>query len=251
MERDLIEIEDLSKNYLDDTGFNVHLLEDVSFSIREGSITTLLAPTGAGKSSLMKIIAGLEKSTSGEIKDHTKNRIFIPSGPSSFPWLNVIDNIKFHLKEVDDSEIQRIINLVGLEGYEDHFPHNKSLGFRFRISLARTLAHNADLLIIDEPFIKVRNEVKLPLYSVLRNVSISENKTILFSTTNISEAVYLSDKIYLMSKNPGKVVNEFNINVEESARDNLYKSDQYFEIRKEIEEGIKKITEHQFLNFSI
>ena len=251
MERALIEIKDLSKDYLDDTGFNVHLLEDVSFSIREGSITTLLAPKGAGKSSLMKIIAGLEKSTSGEIKNHTKNRIFIPSGPSSFPWLNVIDNIKFHLKEVDDSEIQRIINLVGLEGYEDHFPHNKSLGFRFRISLARTLAHNADLLIIDEPFIKVRNEVKLPLYSVLRNVSISENKTILFSTTNISEAVYLSDKIYLMSKNPGKVVNEFKINVEESARDNLFESDQYFEIRKEIQEGINKITEHQFLNFSI
>ena len=97
----------------------------------------------------------------------------------------------------------------------------------------------------------MRNEIKLPLYSVLRNVSISENKTILYATTNISEAVYLSDKIYLMSKNPGKVVNEFNINVEESARDNLFESDRYFEIRKEIEEGIKKITAHQFLNFSI
>jgi len=251
VERNLIEIKDLSKDYLDDIGFNVHLLEDVSFSISEGKITTLLAPTGAGKSSLMKIIAGLEKSTSGEIKDNTKNRIFIPSGPSSFPWLNVIDNIKFHLKEVDDSEIQRIISLVGLEGYEDHFPNNKSLGFRFRVSLARTLAHNADLLIIDEPFIKMRNEVKFLLFSVLRKISVSENKTILFATTNISEAVYLSDKIYLMNKNPGKVVNEFNINVEESARDNLYKSDQYFEIRKEIEEGIKKITEHQLLNFSI
>ena len=148
------EVNSLSKDYTDSSGFTVHLLEGISFEIEKGSITSLLAPTGAGKSSLLRILSGLDTQTTGTVKVNSENKkiVYIPSAPSSFPWYSVKENLS--LVSNDENKINSVIKDVGLEGYENHFPDNNSLGFRFRISLARALAAGADIIILDEPFNK-------------------------------------------------------------------------------------------------
>ena len=111
----ILDIEGLTKDYTDRTGHMVHLLEDINLKINDEEFTAILAPTGAGKSSLLKIIADLEPLSSGKITDNSKKKIFIPSEPSSFPWLNVKENILFNIKDNDQDKLQNIINLVVLK----------------------------------------------------------------------------------------------------------------------------------------
>lgn len=244
-------IEGLSKVYLDSTGHIVHLLENVDLSFGEGEFTTILAPTGSGKSALLKIISGLETSSSGKIEESTKKKIFIPGEPSSFPWLNVKENILFNISSNDDAELQKIINLVGLEGYKDHYPNNRSLGFRFRISLARAIMNKADLIIIDESFTKMRDEVKRRIYFLLRRI-ISERKiSFLFGTSNISEAILLSDKIFLMDKNPGRILDSFDIEFDDPLRTGFSDSNEYTEYREKIKTYLTKINPNKIINVSL
>lgn len=244
-------IEGLSKVYLDSTGHIVHLLENINLSINEGEFTTILAPTGAGKSALLKIISGLEDPSSGKIEGSTKKKIFIPGEPSSFPWLNVKENILFNISSNDDAELQKIINLVGLEGYKNHYPNNRSLGFRFRISLARAIMNKADLIIIDESFTKMRDEVKRRIYLLLRKVIAEKKISILFGTSNISEAILLSDKIFLMDKNPGRILNSFIIEYENQLRTNFSDSNKYSEYRESIKTYLTEINPNKIINVSL
>lgn len=226
-------------------------MESIDLSINEGEITTILAPTGSGKSALLKIIAGLETSSSGKIKDNSQKKIFIPAKPSSFPWLNVKENILFNLSNSDDAELQKISNLIGLEGYKDHYPHNKSLGFRFRISLARAIMNKADLIIIDESFTKMRDEVKKRIYFLLRKI-ISERKiSILFGTSNISEAILLSDKIFLMDKSPGRILDSFDIKFDDPLRTGFSDSSGYSEYRERIKTYLTTINPNKIINVSL
>jgi ABC-type nitrate/sulfonate/bicarbonate transport system ATPase subunit len=211
MSQKIIKIDSISKKYSDSTGYVVQLFENISFEIEK--VTTILAPTGTGKSSLLKIIAGIDE---GEKSVTTKN-IFIPQKPSSFPWLNVKENITFNNK-IAAKELKDIIKLVGLEGYDDHFPNNNSIGFRFRISLARAIANNPDLLLIDESLTKLTPKRKLELYALLRKVALEKGIPILYATSSITEAIRLSDKIVLMSQNPTKVVTQKTILIDEAVR---------------------------------
>jgi ABC-type nitrate/sulfonate/bicarbonate transport system ATPase subunit len=241
----------LSKDYFDSTGHIVHLLEDINLNINEGELTSILAPTGAGKSSLLKIISGLENPTSGKIEDNSKKKIFIPAEPSSFPWLNVKENILFNLSNNNDTELKAVISLVGLEGYEDHYPNNKSLGFRFRISLARAIMNNTDLIVIDESFTKMRDEVKKRIYLLLRRVIAEKKISILFGTSNISEAILLSDKIFLMDKNPGRILDSFEINYEDQLRTGFTDSQEYTEYRERIKTYLTKTNPNKIINVSL
>ena len=244
-------IENLSKDYFDSTGHIVHLLEDINLNINEGELTSILAPTGAGKSSLLKIISRLENPTSGKIEDNSKKKIFIPDEPSSFPWLNVKENILFNLSNNNDTELKAVISLVGLEGYEDHYPNNKSLGFRFRISLARAIMNNADLIVIDESFTKIRDEVKKRIYLLLRRVIAEKKISFLFGTSNISEAILLSDKIFLMDKNPGRILDSFEIRFADPIRKNFSDSNDFTEYREKIKTYLTKINPNKILNVSL
>lgn len=203
----ILTVENISKEYSDEVGYRINLLKNVSFTVEKGSVTSIIAPTGSGKSSLLKILAGLEEPTSGEIKQSNGiNNILIPSKPSSFPWMNVRENVKFGLTEIDESKVNDIIKLVGLDGYEDHVPHNKSYGFRFRISLATSLIRNPHILILDEPFNEMDATTKGEVYLLIKSVNEKLNTTIILGTTNITEAIFLSDKVCLMKKVPVKLL---------------------------------------------
>ncbi len=242
------------------------MLDNVIFSIdketEQGNIVSILAPLGSGKSTLLKIIAGVEGNYDGEIyfeENDIKNIkpndiVIITEEPSSFPWLNVKDNILFAERiiniKISDNDIKKIISLVGLTGYENHFPHESSLGFRFRISLARAIACQPKLILIDDSFKKMKTEIRNEMNLLIKKVSKELNMNFLLATTNIKEAISIAEKIFLMEGKPGKIVKEINVaNKDARIRDsklNLYES-----VRNEIEGYFKSKNELDVINFSI
>ncbi len=250
MNKPLLEIKNISKIYSDEVGYKIHLLENISFSITKGKITTFLAPKGSGKTSLLNIIAGLEKPTAGSVIKNCNKITFIPTEPSSFPWLDVEENIKFASK-LSDIEINKIIALVGLEGYEDHFPHNKSEGFRFRIALGRALAYKPDIIVIDEPFNNLNNITGKEILSMLRKIQEEIKLTIIFGSSNISEAIFLSDKVYLMKKKPGEIISELDINFGTKRNIKIITKEEFNKYRNKIESIFNEKVDKLLYRFSM
>ncbi len=232
----LLEAKNITKNFTTEFGLKVELFENVSFELGEKEILTFLAPKGAGKSTLVKIAAGFLKPDSGEVKIYTPP-VYIPEKPNSFPWLNVEENLLFANSFLSKEEIAELLDFVGLEGYGKHFPNNISVGFRFRISLARALALRPKIVILDEPFALARHDVKKELYDLILKAKEEKNISFLIATSNISEAIYFSDKIIQLSKKPGKIINEVEVS-------NLKK-----ELGEEAPEKIKRMIEAKFKEY--
>ncbi|MBK7979045.1 MAG: ATP-binding cassette domain-containing protein [Ignavibacteriae bacterium] len=250
MNKTILTAENISKQFTDKVGYKIHLLENISLSLMQNEFLTILAPKGSGKTSLLKIMAGLEKQSSGKIFTQENNIPFIPSLPSSFPWLNVFDNICFN-SNLKKDEIDKIINLVGLAGYEDHFPHNKSEGFRFRISLGRALAVDPKLIVIDEPFNNLKDKTREEIYILLRKVYNETKISIVFGTTNITEAIFLSDNIHLMKKNPGEIIECVKVNFPAERNLDVIEKNEFKLLRNNIEETFKTNLTNKFYNFSV
>lgn len=248
----MIEIKNISKEYSSEIGSKKMVLKNISFNIQDGKITSLLAPTGSGKSVLLKIISGLEKQSSGEIVNPGKKKILIiPSDTSSFPWLNVYENVKYGLDKFDQKKIYKIISLVGLEGYESFSPANNSIGFRFRIALARALAHNPAAILLDEPFNKMDIETRQEIYSLVREVYKQKGTTFLLATTNLTEVLFLSDKVLLMKNIPAEIISEFDINLPLDRGETIYFSDEFNLFRAKIENSFNKVESQKLFNLSI
>ena len=220
-----LKVTDLSKDYHDISGAKQHVLQNVNFEVNlsheKGNLISILAPFGAGKTTLLKILSGIEKPTGGSViltgKKYENEQlhgkiVFIPEKASSFPWLNVKQNIIFAAKVkskiFDNENINNLIDLVGLSGYENHFPHHKSLGFRFRIALARSLVVNPQLLLLDDPLKNLHHQVK----KEIKELIISKSKiNILLTTTNLNDSISISDEIFLMKKNPGMIIDRIKV----------------------------------------
>ena len=242
----LIKLENVSKDFTGTAGAKRNVLEDINLELLpedSGNIISLLSSFGSGKSTLLKIIAGLENPSEGTVllghkfsKERNNEIIYIPEKPSSFPWLNVEENIKFALKEVNNKNIvKEFIDMVGLSGYENHHPNNKSLGFRFRITLARALAVQPKLILLDDPFKRMSNETKDEIYGLVKSFGKKYNIAMILGTSNISEAVYLSNRIYLMKKNPGIIFNAIEMNAETMKERGLSRLDRFISLKNEIE----------------
>jgi len=245
-----LKVDKIGKLYTDKVGYRINLLANISFSVEGNEFIGILAPAGSGKSSLLKILAGLDIPTSGNIETNYKRKVFIPSITSSFPWLNVEENIAFAAK-LDAKGISEIINMVGLHGYEDHYPHNNSEGFRFRISLGRALANEPDVIIIDEPFNNLNTSTREEIYELLLSISRQVSIPFILGTTNITEAIYLTDKVYLMKKNPGEIVDEIKIDLPVDRTLDIMESDNFVSIRSNIEKIFKDRADRTLYNFSI
>lgn len=193
-----MKFENISKTIAYKNGLKVKLLDDISLEVKEGEITSVLASAGSGKSTLLKILCGLELADSGERID--ANACLIPSQPSSFPWMNVTENILFANEKLDEQTQKKLVHSVGLEGYENHYPNNKSLGFRFRIAIARALAANPKLLLLDEPFAAMDQKTKLEMLQLIVDLNNESKTTILLATSNLSEALLVSQTILFLKK---------------------------------------------------
>lgn len=240
----LLSVNKVSKSFTRLAGAMVGVLDNISFDIEKkekgGQFISVLASFGSGKSTLLKIICGIEKPDSGDVLFNGKllngingKVIFIPEKPSSFPWLDVKENVQFGTGV--KKPVQEFIDDVGLTGYEKHHPDNDSIGFRFRISLARALALNPEIILLDDPFKRMNSQTRDEIYDVIRSVMNKYNTTFLLATTNISEAVYLSNKIYLMKKNPGHIFHEIKFDSETATERGLNKRERFLSIRNEIE----------------
>lgn len=248
----MIQLKNISKSYSDEYGYKTNLLKNISFDIPEGKICSIIAPTGSGKTSLLKIIASLEAQSEGEIiYREDKKLIFIPSEPSSFPWLNVKENILFEIDSPSELKFNEAVKLVGLEGYETHFPNNKSLGFRFRIMLGRAIVRDASLIVVDEPFTKMDEETKSEMYKLIREINLTKKMSFLFATTNISEALFLSNNIFLMKKNPGEIFENIEVKLSDKRDVDIFTSSEFIHLRTGIENSFKKIDTQKLFNISI
>ncbi len=209
-------------------GSKLHVLEDVNFQFNfpknGGYVVSVLAPFGTGKTTLLRISAALEKPSEGEVllngnrfEKPDGRVIFIPAKPSSFPWLSVKENLLFAAglqisgRAKEKAEIQKLIDAVGLTGYEDHFPQDSSLGFRFRISLARALAASPSVILIDDSLKNMHGLTRTEIYELILKIKEVFNISFVITSTNISEAIALSDKIFLLKGRPSKIIKEIKV----------------------------------------
>jgi NitT/TauT family transport system ATP-binding protein len=209
----VVQVRGIHKNY--DT---VEALRDIHLDFPRGALTSLLGPSGCGKTTLLKIIAGLIEPTSGEVRINGTvvtrpgpERAFVFQDFALMPWATVQRNVAFGLelrgmRERERYEIARhYIAEVGLTGFEERYPHELSGGMRQRVGLARALAVNADVLLLDEPFSAVDEQTRRKFQEDLLALVEREKKTFIFVTHSIEEAVYLSDKIVMLSRRPGRL----------------------------------------------
>lgn len=200
-------------------------LDDVSLHVEEGEFVCLVGPSGCGKSTLLNLIAGLDKPDCGEIYTNGKlvtqpgrDRMMMFQEHALFPWLDVLGNVMFGLKlkpNLNNKERKEVakfyLHLVGLERFMNSAVHELSGGMRQRVALARSLAPNPTILLMDEPFGALDALTRENLYGDLQRIWQQRKKTIVFVTHNIREAVCLGDRVVLFSPNPGKIREEFKI----------------------------------------
>jgi NitT/TauT family transport system ATP-binding protein len=189
-------------------------LEDINLQVEEGEFVCLVGPSGCGKSTLLDLIAGLQAPTRGEIVVETGGQgapVLIFQEAALFPWLTVRDNVEFGLKlrripRVERREIaERQLDLVRLRKFADHLPHQLSGGMKQRAALARALALDPPVLLMDEPFAALDAQTRDILHQELQRIWAETGKTILFVTHNVREAVCLANRVLLMTARPGRI----------------------------------------------
>lgn len=222
-----ITVDDVSKTYQSERG-PVHALEDVTFDVSRGEFVSIVGPSGSGKSTVFRIIAGLEEPTVGEVR--VDGAPVIGPGPDRgmvfqddalFPWRTVAENVAYGLEEVGPPDgfskserIEYCLDLVGLTEKTEAYPKELSGGQRQRVGIARALAVDPPILLMDEPFGSVDARTKTTLHRELLAIWTETRKTICFVTHDIEEAVYLSDRIIVFSEGPGTVLDVISVDVE-------------------------------------
>jgi NitT/TauT family transport system ATP-binding protein len=215
-------IENVSKSFKTATGV-VQALEGVSLQVGEGEFVCIVGASGCGKSTLLNIIAGLEKPDSGAVMADGKpvtapgrERLVMFQEPALFPWLNVLGNVLFglrlkpNLRNKDRRDVARYyLELVGLTRFERANIHELSGGMKQRVALARALAPNPRVLLMDEPFAALDALTREQLYGDIQRIWKARHKTIVFVTHNVREAACLGDRVLLFSPHPGRIQEEF------------------------------------------
>lgn len=219
-----ISLRNVSKTFKSRQG-SVLALDNVSLDVSEGEFLCLVGPSGCGKSTILNLIAGLDMATEGEvlmdgepIVGPGRERMVMFQDSALFPWLDVLQNVMFGLRlkpNLTNSEREEVamfyLNLVGLQKFYRAHVHELSGGMKQRVALARSLAPNPRILLMDEPFSALDAMTREHLYGDLQRIFVQRQKTIVFVTHNIREAVCLGDRIILLSPNPGRIANDFRV----------------------------------------
>lgn len=251
-ENAIVQVCDISKHYAE-----TEALRGINLEFERGKLTTLLGPSGCGKTTLLKIIAGLVPATSGEIRINGRavtgpgsERAFVFQDFALMPWATVLRNVAFglELKGIDSAERNRVarryIEEVGLAGFEEKYPHELSGGMRQRVGIARAFAVNADVLLLDEPFSAVDEQNRRKFQEDLLRLVDLEKKTFIFVTHSIEEAVYVSDRIVLLSPRPGRISQVIDPMIDRAASpDDIRRDAGYLDVVEEIWQGLRQYAE--------
>ena len=222
----MISVENVSLIYSSRRG-SVQALSGVSLDATPGEFVSLVGPSGCGKSTLLKIIAGLMAPSSGAVrtngelvKGSNASIGIVFQSPLLMPWRTVVQNVLLQidirglpLSEYREQAIN-LINLVGLAGFENSYPHELSGGMQQRVGLCRALIHDPDILLMDEPFGALDAMTREQMNAELQRVWMQRRKTVLFITHSITEAIYLGDRVAVMSPRPGRMLADLKIEFE-------------------------------------
>jgi NitT/TauT family transport system ATP-binding protein len=213
----LLEIMGVSKQFFAE-GKEMQILQDINLSIKENEFICFIGPSGCGKTTLLRIVAGLEDPTVGTItldgeliKGPSPERGMVFQEYSLFPWRTVIDNIAFglELRGIPANErmvrSRQYLKMVGLERFETRYPHELSGGMKQRVAIARALVNDPRALLMDEPFGALDAQTRNIMQSELLRIWSEEKKTVVFVTHSVDEAIYLADRIVIMSARPGRI----------------------------------------------
>jgi len=210
----------ISKSFVSDDGETTPVIDNVSMDVLVGEFVVFLGPSGCGKTTLMRIVGGLETSNDGEVllsgekvtgPDRRKGMVF--QAYTSFPWLTVLDNIRFGTRYRDDigkmekeAVADHYLQLVSLKEFSNYYVNRISGGMRQRVAIARTLAANPDVLLMDEPFGALDAQTREFLQGQLLEINKRERKTTIFVTHDVDESIVLADRIFIFSARPASVI---------------------------------------------
>lgn len=251
----IIEIKNVYKTFTENDK-ELIAIDHVNLEIPRNQFTVLIGPSGCGKTTLLNIIAGFEKPTSGKI--FLKNKLVQQPGPDRgyvfqdyalFPWQTVIGNVAFGLrhngfsKEEAEKKAREYIDLVNLRGFEEAYPHTLSGGMKQRVAIARALAYDPDVLLMDEPFGALDAQTRKHMQKELVNIIQKAKKTVVFVTHSVIEAVYLADLVVVMTARPGKIKGTIKINL---PRNRSYVESDYLHYREQILDILEEEVEKGF-----
>jgi len=240
----------ISKSFVSDDGETTPVIDNVSMDVLVGEFVVFLGPSGCGKTTLMRIVGGLETSNDGEVllsgekvtgPDRRKGMVF--QAYTSFPWLTVLDNIRFGTKyrnDIGKTEKEMVadhyLQLVGLKEFSNYYVNRISGGMRQRVAIARTLAANPDVLLMDEPFGALDAQTREFLQGQLLEINKRERKTTIFVTHDVDESIVLADRIFIFSARPASVIEIIQVSQHiTSERDISVKETQsFFKLRNHI-----------------
>lgn len=243
----MLELKNISKKFPQPDGSIIEAIADISLNIMQQDFVAIVGPSGCGKTTLLKIIAGLEKPNSGqlifdnkEIKSASQERGVVFQNFSSFPWLSVAENIAFglRLKNFPEQKVEQIVShylkVTDLEQFKNVYPSNLSGGMQQRVAIARTLANDPKILLMDEPFGSLDTQTRSRMQEFLAMLWEQNHKTVIFVTHDIEEAIFLADKVILLTQRPAKIEKEFNIEFSRPRTHDLKFSNDFFDLKKTI-----------------
>jgi len=252
-------VKDVSKEFVSKHKKTI-TLENFNLEIQKGEFVCILGPSGCGKSTLLNIIAGLEKATTGtvilngnEISKPGPDRTVMFQEAALFPWLKVIDNVEFGMKmagipkELRKEKAIHYLKMVHLSKFQNSYVYELSGGMKQRVALARALSLDSEILLMDEPFAALDSQTKMILQLELQRIWVETKKTIIFITHNAEEAVYLANRVVVMAANPGRIKQEFVIELSrprqmESCDISYYTS----KIMKALKEEVEKVAKSEY-----
>ncbi|MEG0542041.1 MAG: ABC transporter ATP-binding protein [Angelakisella sp.] len=239
-----VEVKNLTKSFDD-----LEVLKDISFNIKKGEFVCIVGPTGCGKTTFLNLLTKLIEPTSGEIlidgkpADPNKHNLtFVFQEPSALPWCTAEDNIKYGLKikkypkKYIEEQSAKIISLLGLEKYAKSYPHEMSVSMEQRVVIGRAFAMNPDLLLMDEPYGQMDIKVRYYLEDEVIRLWKETGSTVLFITHNLEEAVYLAERIIILTNKPTGIKAELKVDMPYPRN---ISSPEFVEIRKKVTDMIK------------
>ena len=236
----------------DGTQGKVEALRDINFGVHRREFVTIIGQSGCGKSTLVRILAGLEQHTSGELLLDGKpvagpgpDRGMVFQGYTLFPWLTVKQNVMFGLKmkgqrgSGPDGEAKMWVDIVGLTPFIDHYPHQLSGGMKQRVAIARALSYRPKMLLMDEPFGALDALTRHHMQELLTRIWEKHRLTVLFITHDVEEAVYMSDRVAVMSNRPGRIKEIIDIDLERPRHYDLVASPRFQQLHRAVLDSIR------------
>jgi NitT/TauT family transport system ATP-binding protein len=246
MNQPILTVDDLNAVFPDENG-GLHALNGVSFRVCPQEFVCLLGPSGSGKSTLLRLVAGLLTPTSGTI-DFARGqqpRIgMVFQQANLMPWRTVLQNITLPLElqgvdaAVAGAKAKELVDLVGLQGFETAWPRELSGGMAQRVAIARALIHDPDLLLLDEPFGSLDNLTRERMWSELSRIWQARQKTVLMVTHSIGEALFLADRVLVLTQRPGRVKLDLGVDLPRPREDDMRYTPRFGELARKLKETI-------------